>query len=35
MDPVLCLEYEIRKAQINSESLLAVFSDIEKSYDMM
>lgn len=35
MDPVLCLEHEIRKAQINKESVVAVFFDIEKAYDMM
>lgn len=35
MDPVLCLEHEVRKAQTNSESVVAVFLDIEKAYDMM
>ena len=35
MDPALCLEHEIRKAQINKESVVAVFFDIEKAYDMM
>lgn len=35
MDPALCLEHEIRKAQVNKESVLAVFFDIEKAYDMM
>ncbi|XP_037536736.1 uncharacterized protein LOC119413748 [Nematolebias whitei] len=35
MDPVLCLEHEIRKAQINKESVVAVFFDVEKAYDMM
>ncbi len=29
------LEHEIRKAQINRESVVAVFFDIEKAYDMM
>jgi len=33
MDPVLCLEDEIRKAQVNKET--AVFFDVEKAYDMM
>jgi len=35
MDPVVCLENEIRKAQFNKESVLAVFFDIEKAYDML
>ncbi len=35
MNPALYLEHEIRKAQINGESLVAVFVDIEKVYDMM
>ncbi|KAF7650069.1 hypothetical protein LDENG_00131950 [Lucifuga dentata] len=35
MDPAVCLEHETRKAQINKESVVAVFFDIEKAYDMM
>uniref|UniRef100_A0A3B5Q0T1 Reverse transcriptase domain-containing protein n=1 Tax=Xiphophorus maculatus TaxID=8083 RepID=A0A3B5Q0T1_XIPMA len=35
MDPLLCLEHEIRKGQVNKESVVAVFFDIEKAYDMM
>lgn len=35
MDPALCLEHEIRKAQINRESVVAIFFDLEKAYDMM
>jgi len=35
MDPVLCLEDEIRKAQVNKETVVAVFFDVEKAYDMM
>ena len=35
MDPAVCLEHEIRKAQVNKESVVAVFFDIEKAYDMM
>ncbi len=35
MDPVLCLEDEIRKSQVNRESVVAVFLDVEKAYDMM
>uniref|UniRef100_A0A3Q2ZQ74 Reverse transcriptase domain-containing protein n=1 Tax=Kryptolebias marmoratus TaxID=37003 RepID=A0A3Q2ZQ74_KRYMA len=34
-DPTIYLEYEIRKAQVNKESVVAVFFDIEKAYDMM
>uniref|UniRef100_A0A8C1XU29 Uncharacterized protein n=1 Tax=Cyprinus carpio TaxID=7962 RepID=A0A8C1XU29_CYPCA len=36
MDSILCLEAEIRKAQINKEVLVGVFfSDVEKAYDML
>lgn len=35
MDPIVCLENEIRKAQINKESVMAVFFDVEKAYDVM
>lgn len=35
MDPVICLETEIRKAQVNKESIMAVFFDVEKAYDMV
>lgn len=35
LDPALCLEHDVRKAQVNKESVLAVFFDIEKAYDMM
>ncbi|XP_063075987.1 RNA-directed DNA polymerase from mobile element jockey [Engraulis encrasicolus] len=35
MDPVLCLEDSIRKAQANKEQVNAVFFDIEKAYDML
>lgn len=35
VDPVLCREHEVRKAQANKESAVAVFFDIEKVYDMM
>jgi len=35
MDPVLCLEADIRKAQINKEVLVGVFIDVEKAYDML
>lgn len=35
MDPVLCLEHEVRRAQINKESVVVVFFDIEKAYDTM
>ena len=32
MDPVLCLEHEVRKAQINRESVVVIFFHIEKDY---
>lgn len=35
MDPIVCLENEIRKAQVNKETVLAVLFDIEKAYDML
>lgn len=35
MDPVMCLEAEIKKALSNKESVVAVFLDIEKAYDML
>ena len=35
MDPVLCLEDTIRKAQANKEQVNAVFFDIEKAYNML
>lgn len=35
MDPVVCLEDVIRRAQVNIESVVAVFFDIEKAYDML
>lgn len=35
MDSVLCLESVIRKAQSNKESVIAVFFDFEKAYDML
>uniref|UniRef100_A0A8C2Q875 Reverse transcriptase n=1 Tax=Cyprinus carpio TaxID=7962 RepID=A0A8C2Q875_CYPCA len=35
IDSVVRLETEIRKAQANRESVIAVFFDIEKAYDMM
>ena len=34
MDPALSLEHEVRKAHINRESVVAIFFDIEKAYDM-
>lgn len=33
MDPI-CLEPELRMAQINKESVVAVFFDMQKAYDM-
>ena len=35
MDPVLCLEDDIRKSQVNKEVVAAVFFDVEKAYDML
>ncbi len=35
MEPIICLEHEIRKAQSNKESVTATFFDVEKAYDMM
>ncbi len=35
MDAVVCLEDEIRKAQINKETVVSVFFDVEKAYDML
>lgn len=35
VDSTVCLEYEIRRAQINRESVVALCLDIEKAYDMM
>ena len=35
MDPAVCLEHEVTKAQINRESIVAVFLDVEKLYYMM
>lgn len=35
MDPVLCLAEEIRKAQVNKETVAAVFFGVEKAYDML
>ncbi len=35
MDPIICLETDIKKAQVNKESVMAVFFDVEKAYDMV
>lgn len=35
MDSVLCLEAEVRKAQTNKESVIAMFFAVEKAYDML
>ena len=34
-DAILCLESEIRKAQVIREIVAAVFFDVEKAYDLM
>lgn len=35
MDPVLCLQHEISRAQVNKELVVAVFFEIQKAYDML
>lgn len=35
IDPAICLESEIRKAQINKDNIVSVFFDVEKAYDML
>lgn len=35
IDSIICLEHEIRKAQVNKETVVAVFLDVEKAYDML
>uniref|UniRef100_A0A3Q3AL86 Reverse transcriptase domain-containing protein n=1 Tax=Kryptolebias marmoratus TaxID=37003 RepID=A0A3Q3AL86_KRYMA len=35
IDPAVCLEHEIRRAQANKESVVAIFLDVEKAYDML
>ena len=36
MDSILCLEDEIRKAQVNKETMVAGFFDVGKAYyDML
>ncbi len=35
MDPIICLETEVKKDQVNKESVMAVFFDVEKAYDMV
>ena len=35
MDSVMCLETEIKKAQVNEESVVAVCFAVEKAYDMV
>ncbi len=35
MDPIICLETDLKKAQVNKESVMAVFYDVEKAYDMI
>lgn len=34
-DFIICLEDEIRKAQVNKESVVAIFLDVEKAYNML
>lgn len=35
IDSIICLEDEIRKAQLKKEFVVAVFIDVEKAYDML
>ncbi|XP_013884305.1 RNA-directed DNA polymerase from mobile element jockey, partial [Austrofundulus limnaeus] len=35
IDLAICLEHEIRRAQVNKESVIGVFLDVEKAYDML
>ncbi len=35
MDPVLCVEDEVWKVQLNKERVAAVFFDIENAYDLL
>lgn len=35
MDPTIALEDVIRKAQVKKETIVAVYFDMEKAYDMM
>ncbi len=35
MDPIICLETGVKKAQVNKESGMAVFFEVEKAYDMI
>ena len=35
IDSVICLEDEIRKAQVKTENVVAVFLDVEKSYGIL
>lgn len=30
-DPMICLEDQVRKPQVNEEAVVAVFSDVEKA----
>jgi len=35
MDSILCQEDEVRKAQVNKETMAAVFFYVEKAYDIL
>ncbi len=35
MDPIICLETGVKKAQVNKELVMAVFFEVEKAYDMI
>ncbi len=35
MDPIIFLETDVKKAQVNKESVMAVSFDVEKAYDLV
>lgn len=35
MDPIVCLESEVRKAQMNKEVVITVYFDVERAYDLL
>lgn len=35
MDPIECLETDTRKALVNKETMVAVFFDMENTYNML
>ncbi len=35
IDPVVCLEDDVRRAQVNKETVAAMFFNVKKAYDML